>query len=256
MANIKNALLAGGSALLLALSLGACGGSESANQTDNGSTTSAEEPKTYSQDAAVHPEDIHPGWVLDSDNNVGGTSDLWYPVTDDSSAEGLYFTNAGNDAGMDVTFVDNDGGEDSVWDLEVVDDHLKTKADASDKRQVDITFQDDFTCYDAVSGTTYLRGASAAKDYEELFTAKAFVLDKDDPEKRMMSFADDGTVTLTTGDKVASGTWKVAAVNMAEVHFKSDTSEWDDEYRVILDEGGNAIELDEGGSTNLVAFKG
>lgn len=255
MANIKNALVAGGSALLLALSLGACGSSESSNQADGGGAP-PEQAQTYSHDATVNPDDINPGWVLDSENNIGGTSDLWYPVSDDSSAEGLYFTNAGNDAGIDVTFVDNNGGEDSVWDLEVVDGHLKTKADASDKRQVDITFQDDFTCYDAVTDTTYTRGATTAKDYEELFCANPFVLNTDDPEERMMSFADDGTVTLTTGDKVASGTWKVAAVNVVEVHFVSDTSEWDDEYRVILDEGGNAAELDEGGSTNLVVFAG
>lgn len=247
-------LVAGAGALLLALSVTGCGGSNQPATTSGGDAP-AEQTATYSHDALLSPDKINPGWVLDSDNNVGGTSDLWLPAKE-GATESLYFTKAANDAGLDVTFVDDKGTEDGVWDLEISEDHLKTLTGATDKRKVDITFQDDFTCYDAVSDTTYTRGIAPKEDYEALFAGKAFVADKAKPEDRMMNFAEDGTVTLTTGDKVANGTWRVTAVNVVEVHFASDTSEWDDEYRVILDEGNNPAELDEGSSTNLVIFEG
>ena len=246
MLKTKIAAIAGAAALLV--TLGSCSGTSQEQAATDGaqaSTTAA-----VSHDAVISPDDIHPGWVVE-DDYPAGTSDLWYPDGNESKMPTIYFTNAANDAGMTVTFVDADDHEDSVWDVEVVDDHLKIKDSAKgEEREVDFTFQDAFTCYDAVSNTTFVRGATTAADVAERFAGKVFVADKDDPEERMVSFADDGTLTLTTGSKVASGTWEAVAVNVAEVHLASDTSEWDDEWRVIVDKGGNPTELDEGAATS------
>ena len=253
MKNATHALLSTGSALLLALSLAACGGSASSQQSSGGqaSTTQA---KTSSTDASVDPALINPGWLPDQEDYVAGTSDLWYPIGSNGKGERLYFTNAANDAGIDVTFVDAEEHEDNVWDLEVSSGHLKTLSSASDKRKVDITFQDDFSCYDAVADIHYERASSSADDYVKLFCEHPFVEDADSPDKYKVTFSTDGSVTIKNGEDEYSGTWKVAAVNVAEVHFKTDGSEWDDEYRVLVDKDGKPTELDEGSFSNLVVY--
>ena len=252
MTTLQNRLLAGGSALLLAISLASCGGGgEASGDAAPQEEPAAEETVTYSHDANLDPLAINPGW-LEGDN----TSDLWWPMGDQSADEALYFTHAGNDAGRDVTFVDAAGNEDGIWDLELLDNHLVTKADATDKRQVDITFQDNFTCYDAVTDTTYLRGDRSEAEYQAFLSGLVFVADPADPEDFKVSFFEDGTVEQSQSGKAIEGTWIVETTNVVRCHYKTDTSEWDTEYRFILDADGNVAELDDGAPTHLVLFEG
>lgn len=256
MTNLRSCLVAGGSALVLALSLAGCTSSNSTSTDSSDGTVTA--TQQVSHDANFNPEDINPGW-LDDEDNPGGTSDLWWPSGDQTASESIYFTNASNDAGMTVTTVySEDQHEDSVWDLEIVDNHLKTKAGAEgEERSVDITFQDNFTCYDAVTDTTYIRGDRSQADYQKVVAGLTFVRDENDPEKEMLAFADDDTVVKYVDDSAIDGTWAVVTPNVVECHFASDNSEWDAEYRFILDDAGNAIELDDASpSGNLVVFAG
>lgn len=257
MKSLRNAFVAGGSALVLALSLAACGGG--GEQQPAATDAGAEQPASSaaaSHDANLKPEDINPGWVEDSDNNPGGTSDLWWPNGDTGASEAIYFTNAANDAGMTVTTVFSDNRpESSVWDAEIVDDHLKTKKGAEgEERTVDITFQDNFTCYDAVTDTTYIRGDKSEADYQLMVAGKVFVQDPEVPEDVMVTFSEGGTVTQAQGSKSVEGTWVVQTPNVVVCHYTSDTSEWDTEYRFVLDSAGEVTELDDGGMKNLVLF--
>lgn len=222
MSKIFCTIVTGASSLALALTLSACGGTDTGTTATTAETTAQVETAS-STEAEIDPSTVHPGYITDEDN-IAGTSDMWYAT--DGAKDALYLTHAGNDAGRTVTFVDADGGEDSLWDLEVKDGHLKNSEGAStDDRAVDITFQDAFTCYDAATGTHYLRGMRTVADNDALFAGASFVLDRDDPDKRRYDFADDGTVILTTDGKEIAGTWTSAAINLVVIHFASDTSE-------------------------------
>ena len=155
-----------------------------------------------------------------------------------------------------MTFVDAEGNENGIWDLELVDNHLKTKADAAEKRQVDITFQDNFTCYDAVSDTTYLRGDRSEEEYQTLVAGRVFVDDAADPEKFKVSFFEDGTTEQSMKGDAIEGTWIVETTNVVRCHYTTDTSEWDTEYRFVFDDAGAGAKLDDGSPTHLVPFEG
>ncbi len=250
MARIKSKLMVGAASMALALSLGACGGGEpSIDEPSDGPVAGV---ASVSHEAKQAPDIIEPGW-LEGDN----TSDMWWP-TDPTNPEALYFTHAANDAGMDVTFVDEEGGEDSVWDLEVVDDHLVTLADApQDKRQVDITFQDNFTCYDAVSDTVYVRGDRSQAEYDALLVGTAFVEDPNDPEGFMVTFEEDGvSVQRQSGYDPLEGTWQVVSTNVVRCHYATGGSEWDTDYRFKVGADDTIAELDDGSPEPLVRFEG
>jgi hypothetical protein len=202
------------------------------------------EQPVVSTDAGIDPTEINPGWISDSDN----TSDMWWPDGDQSASECLYFTNAANDAGMTVTFVDVASEfEDSVWGLELSDGHLVTQAD-SDSRAVDITFQDNFTCYDAISGTTYKRGDRSEADYQALVAGMAFADDPANPEAWMLSFNEGGELVQTYDGEPTYGSWLVQTPNVVYIVLNSDTTSWDDEYQLVFDEAGNVTALSDGRS--------
>ena len=250
MTSITRTIAAGGTALALALTLAACGGSDQGASTE----TPAAEPEEVvevSHDPEVEPSLIDPGWLY-GDN----TSDIWWPNGDASASEGLYFTNAANDAGLDVTFVGQDDSESSVWDLEVVDGHLVTKADAADRRQVDITFQDNFTCYDAVSDTVYIRGDRSQEEYNALLEGTTFVEDPSNPDDFMVTFDQGGKTTQYQGSyDPLEGTWQVVTTNVVVCHYKTDTSEWDTTYRFQIGDGDVIAELDSGAPTKLQRYE-
>lgn len=250
MARFSRTLMAGAASLVLVLGLGACGGSEPS--IDEPSEGAVVEEVPVSHEAELAPDLIEPGW-LEGDN----TSDMWWP-TDPANTEALYFTHAASDAGMDVTFVDEEGFESGVWDLEVVDDHLVTKADApQDKRQVDITFQGNFTCYDAVNDTVYTRGDRSQEEYDALFEGTAFVDDPDDPESFMVTFGEGGVAVQRQSNRdPLEGTWQVVSTNVVRCHYANGSSEWDTDYRFAVGADDTIAELDDGSPYPLVRFEG
>ena len=252
MARINRTIIAGGVALSLALSLGACGGGDTgAGTAASGEPTTDVETAPLSTDAEVTPTLIEPGWL-----NADNTSDLWYPDGDAGAGEALYFAHAANDAGLDVTFVDAEGNEDGVWDLEIVSDRLVTKADAEGKRRVDIAFQDNFTCYDAESDTFYIRGDRSQDEYDALLEGKSFVDDPANPEDFMVSFEADGVcVQRQSGYDPLEGTWQVVSTNVVTCHYSNGTSEWDTKYRFEIGADDSIAELDDGAPTKLQFFE-
>ncbi len=247
--------MAGTAALVLACTLAACGGNAGGGETGAASdSTPAAEEAVVSHDPEVEPALVNPGW-LKGDN----TSDIWWPNGEEGSGEGVYFTNAANDAGMDVTFVDAAGEDlDSVWYLEVADGHLVTLADApEDKREVDFTFQGNFTCYEAVSDTVYIRGDRSQEEYDALLAGKVFVEDPDNPSDFMVRFEEGGVaIQEQEGYDPLEGTWQVVTTNVVVCHFKTESSEWDTEYRFELGADDSIAELDSGGLSPLQYYEG
>ncbi len=230
MSNFKNTFIASGSALLLSLSLVACGGGATSGGDSTTGTaatgTTSSAPANYSHDAVLEPKDIECGW-LEADN----TSDLWYPNGDKNAEEYIYYTNGGNDAGMTLTtgFTDK-RPESMVWDLEIKDKHLMTKEGAKgEERSVDITFQDNFTCYDAVTDTTYIRGDYSQDAYNSLFENKTFAQSADGSGLKV-AFGKDGKVTESYGKQSNEGTYEVIATNVVHLVF----DDFDKDYRFTV----------------------
>ena len=231
MANTKQRLLAGGMTLALSFSLVACGGAskEATTTADTGeATTEKVEPA-----AKVAPSLINPGSLNDSNN----TSDTWTTNPPEEDAESIYFTKAANDAGLTVTFVaPEDGSENSVWDLEIVDDHLVTKSDAADDaRKVDFVFMDNFTCYDYESDTTYTRGDRSQDDYNALFAGKTFTEDLENPDHRRLELRDDGTCTQSLDGDAIEGEWEVATTNVLSCHYPNEGYSIEFEFEITDD---------------------
>jgi hypothetical protein len=244
-------------ALALSLVLVACGGGGSSSSENASSAQDEPAQKTYSHDAVVDPADIDPGWLNDDE-----TTDQWKCVANDSgeealykAADALYFSEATNSAGKSVTFVHAENGmKDTAPDLEIVDGHLSTQQGArGEERTVDITFQDDFTCYDAMTKATYVRGDRSAQEYQELFANKTFAEAGGDSTGLELAFSKDGKVTQSQGGVTSEGTWKVVCPSVVVCRYNTDGYEWSERYHFTLGSNDEVKSLDDGAYTSLQA---
>lgn len=225
----------------LCVGLVACGGgSSSASGSASAASSSASAPASASAPSAsadelLDPATINPGW-LDSDVR---TSDVWF-LNGDTSAEGIFFTNAANEAGLSFTRVDADDHDgDSEFNLVITaDKHLRTPEGTAPK--IDIVFDDEMTCFDYVTGNFYIRGD--LKELQAAVSGNTYVMeDRDDVE---VTFNPDGSYVETVKGESETGTWKVAAATVVEMTYDSDG--YVEEYRLTL-EGGKATRLMDSG---------
>ena len=225
----------------LCVGLAGCGGSDSNSSSASASSASAPASSSAASSTAavtddvLDPAKINPGW-LDSDVR---TSDVWY-LDGDTSAEGIFFTRANNEAGLSFTRVDaNDQNGDSEFNLVITEDkHLRTPEGLAPK--IDIVFDDDMTCYDYVSGNFYIRGD--LKELTSMMADKTFVMeDRDGIE---VTFNADGTYSETVDGNTESGTWKVAAATVVEMTY--DSNGYVEEYRLTIDNGNVPRIMDSG----------
>lgn len=218
-----------GSASASSASASASASASSASASASSSSASALNP-----DNLVDPATINPGWL---DSGVR-TSDVWF-LNGDTSAEGIFFTNAANDAGLSYTKVDaNDEETDSEFDLIITEDlHLRTAGTTAPK--IDIVFDDDMNCYDYVTGNFYSRGD--LQELTNMVAGKTFA----DPDRQIeMTFFEDGTYTETVKGESENGTWKVAASTVVEMTYDSDG--YVEEYRLTIDDGAVTQIMDSG----------
>lgn len=179
MKHLSNSIVATTSALALSLALVACGGGTSSSQDGSSQQTETQATKTYSHDAVVDPTEIAASLPKNTDyasstDDLDSTDNdeiLWWKDGEEGKGDALIFTSADNEVGMAVTFVhDYDvqgvkGLRDTAADLEIKDKHLITEQGArGEERTVDITFQDDHTCYDATTDATYIRSNPNASE--------------------------------------------------------------------------------------------
>lgn len=228
-------------AFALALGLCGCGGSD-----DGANAPSIDEPadaiEVVEPAANVAPVDIDSGHVpLDAYQaslpwyDEGRTSDIWWKDGQEG-IEGLFLTNAGNDAGKSVTWVDGDGNETaSQFDLEVSDDgHLVSKEGADPA--VDIVFNDPLTCYDAVSDAWYVRGDAA----ELAGLLEGLSLATEDG-RWTVTFGEDGTFAEVYDEEEGTGTWEF--ISSCNVRLTYDNGPAPETLDVVRDETGQVIEL-------------
>ena len=179
----------------------------------------------------LDPATINPGW-LDSDVR---TSDVWYR-DGDTSAEGIYFTHANNEAGLSFMRVDaNDQDGDGEFNLVITEDkHLRTPEGTAPK--IDIVFDDEMNCYDYVSGDFYCRGD--LKKLTNMVAGKTYKMDSDRDIE--VTFNPDGSYIETVDGESETGTWKVAAATVVEMTYDSDG--YVEEYRLTI-EGDSVPEI-------------
>lgn len=179
--------------------------------------------------ANINPADIHPG-SLNSDED---TSDRWYP-NGDTSAD-LCFTLTETEArddcvGLSFTLykLDASGTQVDMADLPLKDGgnghgitgEFTLMADKNSTYDFDLTFQDNFTCYDFKTDTVWKRshpefGCKDQKWYDDAFSGLAAYRDFDNGDSQQILMNDDHTfVESNTDMDDMTGKWEVQASNV------------------------------------------
>lgn len=150
-------------AFAMALSAVACG------KTDDNEVVETTEEEAVAGEALVDPAYIHPG-SLNDPNQVEDTSDYWYPEGDTNSDDYFFFiqtSHKNGNIGMNLQYYKNVDGHDPFYDagLDGEDGHAKTQTKIDlgydiEPFDMDITFQDNFTCYDNIRKSLCSTGGS------------------------------------------------------------------------------------------------
>ncbi|MBR1470161.1 MAG: hypothetical protein IJ600_00800 [Lachnospiraceae bacterium] len=245
---------------VLALGLGACGGEK--QEAAEAEPTVAAEPEVSPEElypAAVSPYDVHPG-SLNSDED---TSDRWYPEGDTSSEYAFTLTQTATEddcVGLSFCLYHVEDGVDSdMADLPLRDggnghaitNEFQLMVDKSQTFDFDLTFQDNFTCYDFKSGTVWKRShpEHGCKDqawYDEAFSGLVAYRELSQTSTQQIVMNEDHTfVETVTGEEEMTGRWEVKAANVLDLIY--DNAE--DAGVQVVDAGG----LMEGNGENAQA---
>lgn len=216
------------SALCVALS--GCSSSDSGD---------VQEPEAPTEEAAAQPEAVIMPDEIDSghvvDNAMDRTSDIWWKDGKEGS-EGIYITDAANDAGRCVSWVDGSGKDvDSQFDCEISPDGHLVSVDGAEPA-CDIVFNDNLTCYDYVSGNWYIRG-----DADELNASLADLTFASESGSWTVTFNSDGTFDDDYDGEQATGTWEF--ITSANVRLVYDGGDLDDEILDAEFSDGQVVKL-------------
>lgn len=218
-------------AFAMVLSLASCGNADTAEGNDNETVESTEE-EVAAGEAVIDPTYIHPG-SLNDEKQVEETSDLWYPEGDTDSDDNfflIYTPHQISNIGLKLQYYKTIGEHLTFFDaiLNGGDGHAKTNSKIDlgydiEPFDMDITFQDDFTCYDNVSKTTWKRshpdwGCKPQEWYDEAFSGLVGYRDFSTNSQYIIlnedhSFAEQ----IREGDKITDekkGKWEVKSANV------------------------------------------
>ena len=218
--------------LVFALCCTLAGCSSNTNSDAEGGDAAVEE-KAMEPAANLFPEDVYSGYVVGND---GRTSDIWWKDGQEGT-EGIYITDAGNDAGKCVTWVDASGKDvDSQFYCEVSPEgHLVSEEGR--EPAVDIVFNDDLTCYDYVADAWYIRGD--ADQLLQLLQGLTFSTDDGD---WTITFNPDGTFTDVVSDgEEATGTYRF--ISSANVLLAYDDANIGEERLDLEMQDGEVVAL-------------
>ena len=268
---MRKRLITGIVALAMVSSLAACGNKEPEATTaaDNVSSTEIEtvaETEAATEEAIdpaeqypanIDPSAIHPG-SLNSDED---TSDRWYPNGDTSSE--LCFTltqTSKQDDCVGLAFclykLDASGNEIDMCDMPLRDGgnghgitpEFTLMADKSQTYEFDLTFQDNFTCYDFKTNTVWKRchpdfGCKDQSWWDDAFSGLVAYRDISSVKYQQIVFNEDHTfVESVTDMDDMTGRWEVQAANVLMLIY--DNAE--DAGTQVVDAGGL---LEDGGET-------
>lgn len=242
----KKSALATLCTLLLGLALVGCGKGSDTGKTDQSQTStqaeSAPEEEFIEPEATLSPADIDSGYVPEDAyhaaqpwNDEYRTSDIWWKDGQEGT-EGIFLTNAGNDAGKAVTWVDGDGYEtDTQFEMTITEDnHLASKP--GEEPAIDLVFNDHLTCFDSVSGTWYVRG-----DADELNALLAELSVTTEDGRWSIMFAEGGTFSDVYDDEESTGTWEF--ISSCNIRLTYDSGLDPEVLDVVRNEDGQVIEL-------------
>ena len=225
-------------AALLALSMtvcmASCGETEPAAETESKAETEAVISPEEMYPANINPEDIHPGSI----NSDEDTSDRWYPNGDTSSALSFTLTQTSkkndcvglsfclykkNESGIENDFIDmplRDGGNGHG-----ITEEATLTVDKSKTYKFDLTFQDNFTCYDFETGTVWKRchpdyGCKDQEWYDNAFSGLVAYRDISSAKhQQIVMNADHTFLESVTGMDDMTGHWAVKAANVLDLIY-------------------------------------
>ncbi len=226
---MKKQILIGTLSLVMAAAMIGCG--KDAPKTDN--TTQEATTKALSPEemypATIMPENIHPG-SLNSDED---TSERWYPNGDTSADKCFTLTQTSNrddSVGLSLCLykVIESGELGDMCDVVLRDGgngHAITPeftfmADKTQKFEFDLTFQDNFTCYDFKTNTVWKRchpdyGCKDQKWYDDAFSGLVAYRDLSSGKYQQIVMNEDHTfVESVTDMDDMTGRWEVQASNV------------------------------------------
>ena len=222
------------SVVFLMGTLAACG--KTAEPATSQEEQQAKAPEQNPEDlypATVDPAHINPGSLI-SEEDITDTSDRWYP-NGDTSSEYFFMLNQtqGQDSniGLDLTFCkgQGDGYLFSATDLQAENGHAKTQnplhisgEDEGTTYEFDLTFQDNFTCYNFIDNCVWKRahtenGCKDAKWYDDAIAGHVAYREFSGDSYQKITFAEDHTFTEENDDdpnETYTGKWEVAASNL------------------------------------------
>lgn len=244
------------SAMMLMSALAACGKKA-------GNTATKEEPQV--KEEAADPEELYPANVdpahinpgsLISEEELLDTSDRWYPNGDTSSEYFFMLVQTSVDdsnIGLDLTFCKSSGEGYlfSAANLQGENGHARTDTplhisgeDEGTTYEFDLTFQDNFTCYNFKDNCVWKRahtenGCKDAKWYDDAVAGHVAYREFSGDSYQKITFADDHTFTEENDndpEMTYTGKWEVAASNLLYLIY-------DDPEAAGI---GNSVDVTEG----------
>ncbi|MBQ9233657.1 MAG: hypothetical protein IJ167_06445 [Lachnospiraceae bacterium] len=268
-------------ASMLVGSLTACGKSEKkteateANETTEAAEATEATTEEIKGEALVDPAYIHPGSYNDLEDPFGDTSDYWYPEGDVNADYFIMFGQTSHDfsnIGLDIeidtlndkgTYVNQDfgGAPLNEKDGHVTIDEPMDLNDGRGTVDFDITFQDNFTCYDFVTGTTFMRahrqwGCKPQSWYDDAFSGMVAYRDFS-TDSQYITLNDDHTfveqIIESNGDvsEEMTGTWEIKASNVCWLIYDNPEDAGPDAVDItqalgVEDEGGEYKDVTKG----------
>lgn len=231
-------------AALTMLTLASCGQKLDGDGMENIDTTVAEKTTVAEENtvlalpdpaANVDPEEMEWGWNEYTEEKLADeTSDMWYPAGVKKNDTNYIFFNNGH-----AIYKITDGEEkNSAWVNE--DGHVIPDPEVFDAEtafEFDIVFIDNFTLYDYISETYYLRGD--LESYLKLFEGKKFTCVTD--EGRAIEFKADGIADFYYRGEPEECKWEITAQRIIELKF----ADYDSNYYVFFNENGTVKCLSE-----------
>jgi len=182
----------------------------------------------------LSPATIHPG-SLNSTEEIDTTSDRWYEDGDTSNEH--YFlltqmTTAQSDIGLDIELGVNSSQLFSGSPLQGKDGHAVADATLQisgedETFDFDLTFQDNFTCYNWATDTVWKRchptfGAKDEAWYDNAFAGNTAYVEWNSASYERIVFNADHTFVEEHDDdpdQTYTGTWEVKSSNVLWLHF-------------------------------------
>lgn len=228
-------------AIVICLTLVACGDKEPTEPSSTPSETTAQETVKREPKANVDPVSME--WGMKADNDY--TSDFWFPENGNKTEYILFQNTSSEYAPAGCSYIKIINGKETL-DFACAVDNEGNLIDASNTGKIKIAFLDNFTAYDYVAEVWYSRGDMQALN-DQLSGKK--LISENYPEDTLELKA-DGTTAELYEDYSYTGTWELAAASV--VNVTQDGSDYVKHFTINYDENGKITGISEGSLSTYV----